>query len=62
MYLVREETDASLPEIGELLGGRDHSTVIHGYDRISSQIETDGQLRRDWLAIKERLSEGVETP
>jgi len=58
MFLIREETDASLPQIGQLLGGRDHTTVLHGCDKISNQIETDERLRRDWLAIKQRLSEG----
>jgi chromosomal replication initiator protein len=57
MYLIREETDTSLPGIGQLLGGRDHTTIMHGCDRISTQIETDEQLRRDWLAIKQMLSE-----
>jgi chromosomal replication initiator protein len=56
MYLIREETDTSLPQIGQLLGGRDHTTVMHGCGRISTQIETDEQLRRDWLTIKEMLS------
>jgi chromosomal replication initiator protein len=59
MYLIREETTTSLPQIGKLLGGRDHSTVSHGYDKISNQIETDDQLRRDWLAIKQALSENT---
>jgi chromosomal replication initiator protein len=58
MYLIREETDSSLPEIGELLGGRDHTTILHGYEKISAQIERDEQLRRHWLAIKESLAEG----
>ena len=58
MFLIRQETDASLPQIGQILGGRDHTTVMHGCDKISSQIETDERLRRDWLAIKQRLSEG----
>jgi chromosomal replication initiator protein len=57
MYLIREETDTSLPQIGELLGGRDHTTIMHGCDKIGTQIETDEQLRRDWLAIKQMLSE-----
>ncbi|MGC9336356.1 MAG: chromosomal replication initiator protein DnaA [Anaerolineae bacterium] len=57
MYLVREETETSLPRIGELLGGRDHTTILHGCEKIASQIETDEQLRRDWLTIKEKLSE-----
>jgi chromosomal replication initiator protein len=57
MYLIREETRTSLPQIGEILGGRDHTTVIHGYAKIAAQIETDETLRRDWLAIKEMLAE-----
>jgi chromosomal replication initiator protein len=58
MYLIREETDTSLPRIGELLGGRDHTTIMHGCDKIGTQIETDEGLRRDWLAIKEGLANG----
>ncbi len=57
MYLIRQETGASLPEIGQLLGGRDHSTILHGFSKIELQIEADEALRRDWLAIKQRLSE-----
>lgn len=57
MYLIREETDSSLPQIGQLLGGRDHTTIMHGCEKIGAQIETDEQLRRDWLAIKQMLSE-----
>jgi chromosomal replication initiator protein len=56
MYLIREETGASLPQIGQLLGGRDHTTIMHGCEKIGAQIETDEQLRRDWLAIKELLA------
>jgi chromosomal replication initiator protein len=58
MYLVREEIGTSLPQIGELLGGRDHTTIIHGCDKIAAQIEADEALRRDWLAIKSSLSGG----
>ncbi len=57
MFLIREETDASLPRIGDMLGGRDHTTVLHGCEKIGSQIETDEHLRRDWLAIRQSLSE-----
>jgi chromosomal replication initiator protein len=57
MFLIREETDASLPQIGRILGGRDHTTILHGCEKIGSQIETDERLRRDWLYIKQRLSE-----
>jgi len=55
MYLLREETDASLPQIGQELGGRDHTTVLYGWEKISAQIEADDQLRREVLAIKEML-------
>ncbi|HEX7587705.1 MAG TPA: helix-turn-helix domain-containing protein, partial [Anaerolineae bacterium] len=55
MYLVREETGSSLPQIGDLLGGRDHTTVMYAHEKIAEQIETDDNRRREALAIKERL-------
>lgn len=55
MYLIREETNTSLPKIGQALGGRDHTTVIHGHDRISDLIERDDGLRRQVHAIREHL-------
>jgi chromosomal replication initiator protein len=58
MFLIRQETDTSLPQIGQLLGGRDHTTVLHGCGKIGTQIESDEGLRRDWLTIKQRLSAG----
>jgi chromosomal replication initiator protein len=58
MYLIRQETRSSLPQIGQALGGRDHTTVLYGCEKIASQIETDDQLRREMLAIKEILYNG----
>lgn len=55
MYLMREEGKASLPQIGEVLGGRDHTTILHGYEKIVAQIEEDDELRRDVIAIRELL-------
>lgn len=55
MYLLREETDASLPQIGDLLGGRDHTTVMYAHDKITDQIEMDDTRRREILTIKEQL-------
>jgi chromosomal replication initiator protein len=55
MYLIRQETDASLPEIGALLGGRDHTTVIHGVDRVKERLESEDQLRRDVMSVREQL-------
>jgi chromosomal replication initiator protein len=55
MFLIREGTDASLPKIGEVLGGRDHTTVMYGLDKIASLLETDEGLRRQVAAIREAL-------
>jgi chromosomal replication initiator protein len=55
MYLMREETSTSLPKIGEILGGRDHTTVMYGHNKISGQLETDESMRRQLVAIRERL-------
>lgn len=46
MYLSRELTDHSLPKIGEEFGGRDHTTVLHAYDKISKDIETKPSLKK----------------
>ncbi len=55
MYLLREETGASLPQIGDLLGGRDHTTVMYAHEKVAGEIETNNQRRREVLAIKEQL-------
>ena len=47
MYLLREETDASLFVIGRQLGGRDHTTIMHGCARVAKAIVEDGQTRRE---------------
>lgn len=44
MYLSRELTDASLPKIGEAFGGRDHTTVLHAYEKISEAVQQDPEL------------------
>ena len=55
MFFMREEGRIPLQQIGRELGGRDHTTVLHGCEKIRSLVETDPQIRRDWLAIRERL-------
>jgi chromosomal replication initiator protein len=55
MYLIREETGNSLPKIGEALGGRDHTTVMYGYEKITEQLEIDDGLRRQVTALRDRL-------
>lgn len=44
MYLSRQLTDASLPQIGAAFGGRDHTTVMHACDRVKQQLERDPAL------------------
>jgi chromosomal replication initiator protein len=55
MYLMRKETDASLPQIGEVLGGRDHTTVMYAIDKIASDIETKTDLRKRVVNVKQQL-------
>ncbi|MCC6798970.1 MAG: chromosomal replication initiator protein DnaA [Anaerolineae bacterium] len=55
MYLAREETEASLPQIGEALGGRNHSTVLHGYQKIAEEIGADETLRQELSSIRQQL-------
>lgn len=55
MYLLREETESSLVEIGNLLGGRDHTTVMYGCEKIADEINADSKLRNEVLSIRERL-------
>lgn len=57
MYLARTETDASLPQIGSQMGPRDHTTILHGSEKIRALVDTDPQLRRDLLEIKAMLYE-----
>ena len=55
MYLMRKETDASLPQIGEALGGRDHTTVMYAIEKIANQIETKADLRKRVISVKQQL-------
>jgi chromosomal replication initiator protein len=55
MYLLRKETDASLPQIGMALGGRDHTTVMYAIEKIANEIETKPDLRRRVVGVKQQL-------
>jgi chromosomal replication initiator protein len=55
MFLMREEANISLPQIGEALGGRDHTTVMYGCDKIADLLERDDRLRRQVVEIREQL-------
>lgn len=56
MYLMREESGISLPRIGLELGGRDHTTVMYACEKVADLIESDDQMRRQMLQLKERLN------
>lgn len=55
MYLLREEAKISFPQIGEVLGGRDHSTVMSAYEKIKEQIHADRKLEQDIVSIKQQM-------
>ena len=55
MYLSIELTDCSLPKIGKEFGGRDHTTVIHACDKISTLLQSDTNLQARIDEIKQLL-------
>ena len=55
MFLMREETDASLLRLGQELGGRDHSTVLHACDKITREISANDEMRREVAAVRELI-------
>lgn len=58
MYLLREEMKSSYPAIGSELGGRDHTTAMHAYTKISDLLSADEKLQKDLELIKQRLYTG----
>jgi len=57
MYITRELTDLSLPKIGEEFGGRDHTTVIHAHDKISTDMKNDPYLKEKIEKIMSSLKD-----
>lgn len=57
MYLSRKLTDMSLPKIGEEFGGRDHTTVIHAYEKISETLNNDESLEHTINDITKKLTQ-----
>ena len=55
MYLMREEANATLLQIGASLGGRDHTTVMYACDKVAAMIERDDLLRRRVFLIRDHL-------
>jgi chromosomal replication initiator protein len=57
MYIVREETESSLPVIGNAFGGRDHTTALHAIEKITDLVLEDPRLQADLRQIRQRLHE-----
>src|SRR3989344_1183333 len=55
MYIIRKELETSLPSIGDLFGGRDHTTVIHAIDKIDRLIKEKSGVRQEIDLIRDRL-------
>lgn len=56
MYLLYEECKLPFERIGELLGGRDHTTIMHGVDKIKEGIQRDREMQRILIEIKQTLA------
>lgn len=55
MYLLRSDLSMSYPQIGKVLGGKDHTTVIHGYNLINREVARNDSLREQIQLIKEKI-------
>lgn len=56
MYLMRQHTDLSLPKIGEVFGGKDHTTVLYSCEKIAQQKNADPEMARSLRQISDRIT------
>lgn len=56
MYLCRSMTASSLQEIGKAMGGRDHSTIVHGIDKITADVEKNQTLQNTIEILKKKIN------
>jgi chromosomal replication initiator protein len=56
MYVLREELGLSFPDIGREMGGKDHTTAMHGHHKIARERDTEPKVARDFATIKQQLS------
>jgi chromosomal replication initiator protein len=56
MFLMRQHTDLSLPKIGEVFGGKDHTTVMYSCEKIAQLKDTDPELARNLRQLSDRIS------
>ena len=57
IYLIREKTSYSFPQIGDCFGGRDHSTIMHSYEKICEEIEHSKDIKTALTNIEKLLEE-----
>jgi chromosomal replication initiator protein len=62
MYLMRQHTDLSLPKIGEVFGGKDHTTVMYSCDKVAQQKESDPEMARTLRQLSDRLTLSNQNP
>jgi chromosomal replication initiator protein len=55
MYILREDFNVSFPAIGEKLGGRDHTTAIHSFEKVRDDLKTDSVLSQEISQIRTML-------
>lgn len=55
MYILREEQHLSFPQIAKTLGGRDHTTIMHGYQKIKTLLKEDETLKYELSTIKDKI-------
>jgi chromosomal replication initiator protein len=55
MYILREDLSVSFPSIGEKMGGRDHTTVIHSCEKVKEEIKTNPILMEEIAQIRAML-------
>lgn len=56
MYLCKQLTDLPLDSIGQFLGGRDHSTVIHGIKKVADEVTSDKNFKQTLDTIKNKIN------
>ena len=55
MYLARKELGSSFPSIGEFFGGRDHTTVMHGVEKVEKAVTANDDIKQEMELILEKI-------
>ena len=55
MYILRSELDLSFPQIGGHLGGRDHTTIMHGCDKVETLMRSKDPVTQEIVEVRQRI-------